>query len=59
MTTQKRAMSKSQGVRFPAEILEKIDEIARKEERRRSDVIRIAVKRFIEEYEKEGKGKKE
>jgi len=57
MTTQKRAMSKSQGVRFPIEILEKIDEIARKEERRRSDVIRIAVKRFIEQYEREEKGK--
>ena len=57
MTTQKRAMSKSQGVRFPIEILEKIDEIARKEERRRSDVIRIAVERFIEQYEKEEKGK--
>jgi len=52
MKQEKPIKSKLFGVRLPVEMVEKLDEIAMVEERRRNDVIKRAIKFYLAEYEK-------
>lgn len=52
MKQEKPIKSKSFGVRLPVEMVEKLEEIAMVEERRRNDVIKRAIKFYLAEYEK-------